>query len=227
MRLEKRMGLKVLRLSAVVVAFGGLCLLHLYARSRELPVVRIAEISPVMNFANVRIAGTLESGARKLRSGSVLYVVDDGTGTIAVFADSASEGGSLPPGGSRVEVSGNLSVGAGNEIRMRAHRVDVVAPGAVNGEGEASLSSIAAARKGERVTVCGRVSKVWRPDRGSKAPHKIVLADGGGTLEVVHWLEEPPIIVAGDRVKVSGTVGVYKDKVQLKVWETGDVVSLE
>jgi DNA/RNA endonuclease YhcR with UshA esterase domain/DNA-directed RNA polymerase subunit RPC12/RpoP len=225
MRLEKRMGLKVLRSSAVAVAIAGLLLLHLYARNRELPIVRIGDISPVMNFASVRIEGVLESDARKLRSGSVLYVVDDGSGTIAAFANDMPDG-RLPLAGSPVMISGSLSVGAGNEVRMRAQAIEVSVDDSIAVAGT-KLAEITADRKGERMTVVGRVSRVWAPQAGSKSPFKIVLADGGGTLEVVHWLEEPPVVVVGSTIEVSGTIGVYKDKVQLKVWEAADIRALE
>ncbi len=225
MRVEKRMGLKVLRLSAVVVAVAGLLLLHSYARSRALPVVRIGDISPAMNFARVRIEGVLESDARRLRSGSVLYVVDDGTGTLAVFSNDAPDG-RLPLAGSPVAVSGNLSVGVGNEVRLRAQAVEVSVDDSIPVAGT-KLAEITADRKGERMAVVGRVSKVWAPRAGSNSPYKLVLADESGTLEVVHWLADAPSVAVGDVVEIFGTIGVYKDQVQLKVWEAAQIRALE
>jgi DNA/RNA endonuclease YhcR with UshA esterase domain len=230
MRLEKRMGLRVLRASALLVAVGGLFLLQLYARHRELPLVAIGDVSPAMNFATVRIRGMLESDARRLRSGSVLYVVDDGTGTIAVFAD-ARDAEALPKAGSQVLVSGNLSVGAGNEIRMRAQSAEHVVleapPVADDYVSRFQLSEITADRAGDRMTVSGRVSKVWKPKDGSKMPFKIVLEDRSGTLDVVHWLKEYPPVAVGDRIEVTGTVNVYQETLQLKVWNAEDIHPLE
>ena len=222
MRLEKRMGLRMLRITAMATALGGLLLLHLYSTHRELPLVGIGEISPVMNFATVRIQGTLESDARKLRGGSVLYVVDDGTGTLAAFADPPKEG-QLPLAGSRIFLEGSLNVGAGDEVRMNARSV-VVAPVAVAGT---KIAEVTGERKGDRLTVSGKVAKLWAPRAGSRAPHKIILEDDSGTLEVVHWLEDFPQVAVGDALEVRGSVDVYKQTVQLKVWDAADLHLLE
>jgi len=226
MRLGQRMGLKVLRISALAIATIGLFLLHLYATHRELPLVRIGEITPMMNFASVRVEGVLESDARRIRSGSVLYVVDDGTGTIPVFFDRPA-GEKLPKAGTRVSVAGNLGVGAGNKVRMSGQTIELL-PGAVEAkEPELKLSDITPEQKDARMTVYGRVSKVWKPRPGSKAPYRIVLSDSSGSLDIVHWFVPKLPVAVGDELEIRGTVGVYKDKVQLKVWEAGDIHPLE
>ena len=73
------------------------------------------------------------------------------------------------------------------------------------------------------MTVHGRVSKVWKPRSDSKAPHKIVLADQSGSLEVVHWFETERKVKEGDALEITGTVDLYKGKVQLKVWTSSDI----
>lgn len=221
------MGLKALRWAALAIAIGGLFLLHLYATHRELPLVRIGEITPLMNFATVRIQGVLESDARMLRSGSVLYVIDDGTGTLPLFLNRAPAG-KLPKAGSRIAATGSLSVGAGNELRMRAQSVEPLdRPVADPFVSDLKLSDITAEQKGERMTVCGRVSKVWKPRPGSKAPHKIVLEDQSGSLEVVHWFAPELQVKIGDTLEIRGEVDLYKDQLQLKVWEAEDIQVLE
>lgn len=227
MRLEKSRKLKLLRRAAVIAAIGGLLLLQLYARNRERPLITIDRITPIMNFASVRVEGVLESDARALRSGSVLYVLDDGTGTLAVFANEVLSA-KLPKAGSRVSITGNLSVGAGNEVRMQARSVQLLdAPPVEDYISEFRLADITAHQEGERITAFGQVSKVWKPEAGSRAPYKIILEDPGGTLEVVHWLMEPVQVEIGDPVEVSGTVGVYRGKIQLRLWNVNDIQPLE
>jgi DNA/RNA endonuclease YhcR with UshA esterase domain len=230
MRLEKQMGLKLLRIAALAIAIGGLFLLHLYATHRELPLVGIGDITPVMNFATVRVQGVLESDARTLRGGSVLYVVDDGTGTLPVFLNRTPEG-KLPKAGSRITVAGSLSVGAGDEVRMRAQSADqiLVEPGEDAGAfvSELKLSDITAEQQGARMTVYGKASKVWKPKPGSKAPHKIVLTDQSGSLDVVFWFEPELNVEVGDELEIDGMVDVYNEQVQFKVWEAGDIQPLE
>lgn len=202
------MSLRLLRGVAVCVALGGLFLLHLYAARSELPRVGIGDISPLMNFASVRIAGTLESDARKLRSGSVLYVINDGSGILPVFLNSIS-GVRLPRMGSRVVATGSLNVAAGNKIRMRAQSVEV--------------EEWSTTPAGERCIITGRVSKVWNPPSGSRAPYKMVLENATGALEVVHWFEPEHQVVEGDRLEVRGTISSYKGVAQLKIQHAGDI----
>jgi DNA/RNA endonuclease YhcR with UshA esterase domain len=220
------MGLRVLRISALVVATFGLFLLHLYATHRELPLVRIGEVTPMMNFAPVRVEGVLKSDARRIRSGSALYLVDDGTGTIPVFFNRPT-GEKLPKAGTRVSVVGNLGVGAGNKVRLSGQSIQWL-PGRLEQQipGQ-KLSDITPEQNGEPITVYGRVSKVWNPRPDSKAPHRIILSDSSGSLDVVHWFVPELPLAVGDELKIRGTVGVYDGKVQLKVWQAEDIQPLE
>ncbi|MDH3982431.1 MAG: OB-fold nucleic acid binding domain-containing protein [Kiritimatiellaceae bacterium] len=228
LRLEKRMELKLFRSVALAIAVGGLFLLNLHAKKRELPVISIGEISPRMNFSSVRVRGVLESDARRLDSGAVLYVVNDGTGTIAAFFN-GEPGGKLPMAGSRVVISGSLSVGVGNELRMRVLSVEVIATASVfdSDISEFHLADITAEQKGARMTVAGRVSYVWKPKPGSKAPHKIILKDASGILDVVCWLKDVPEFEIGAEIEVTGTVDLYKEQLQLKVRKVEDFKPVE
>ena len=216
----------MLRLAVLTVAIGGLFLFELYVGHREPPLISIGEIKPIRNFSTVRVQGALKSDARKLRGGSVFYLVDDGTGTLPVFLEQAAEG-ALPKAGNRVTVTGSLSVGAGNNVRMRAQSADQIAAEPVapleKMIGELWIADITPGQEGKRMTVHGRVSKVWKPRSDSKAPHKIVLADQSGSLEVVHWFETERKVKEGDELEITGTVDLYKGKVQLKVWTSSDI----
>ncbi|NNJ71402.1 MAG: hypothetical protein HKP10_08990 [Kiritimatiellales bacterium] len=75
--------------------------------------------------------------------------------------------------------------------------------------------------------VCGRVSRIWSPPAGSKAPHRIVLTDQSGSLDVVHWLPNPPAADIGDVMEVKGQVQVYNDQVQLKLLNPENVSILK
>jgi hypothetical protein len=226
MRLETQVGLKSLRIAALAVALGGLFLLYLHAVRRELPPVRIGDITPVMNFAAVRVRGVLASDARRLQSGSVLYVVDDGSGTLPVFFDPpAAE--TLPEAGSRISVAGRLSVSAGRAVRMHAHAVSQVSAQSQTippeYAGTPPLADITAERQGEHVTVRGRVSRRWNPRPGSRAPYRIILADPGGSLEVVHWFVPQHPTAIGDQLEITGIIGLYNNRIQLKVSDATDM----
>ncbi len=222
----RRTRIKRLQTAIFVVLVPGLFLASLHVNRRELPLIRIGEIKPFMSFFTVRVQGILESDACRLGSGSVLYMVDDGTGKLPVFLAPAPEE-PLPKAGSRISVEGRLSMGAGTGLRMRARSVERMVVAAGDFVSESKLSDITAEQKGVRRTVYGRVSKIWHPHSGSKAPHKIVLADPSGSLEVIHWFDPERTVALGDVLEVRGMIDLYKNRLQLKVWAADDIRILE
>ena len=226
MRLFRKQTRQLLFRSFLGVVLVGLLVLNIRSVRREPPTLRVGEISPRMNFSTVRIQGILESAPRRLGDGSVLYMVDDGTGILPVFLTQLPSG-DLPSAGSRIVATGVLSVGAGHNIRLRVRSVDDVACGSVEPPleflSDTKLSDITAEQQGDRITVYGMVSRIWHPTAGSKAPHKITLADPGGSLEVVHWFEPKRVVALGDELKIRGTVDPYNGHLQLKVWEADDI----
>jgi len=197
---------KRLRALAFISIVSGLSLASLYASRREPPLVRIGEIKPIMNFSTVRVQGFLESEARTLRDGAVLYLIADETGSLPVFLNRAFEG-KPPRAGTRVSATGGLSLGAGNQVSMRVPR-----PG-----------QIKVLENAAPTIVRGQVAEVWSPPSDSRAPYRIILDRPEGRLEVVHWFAPEHQVAVGDRVDVKGTIGFYKGRMQLKVSHPGDV----
>ncbi len=129
----KPLMLRILRIGSVVLAVAGLLFLYLAVTHRELPVQKIGEITPLMNYAYVRIVGAV---ARDCYVGDddgvvsyVSFVVKDDTGSIRVKAQGdvafkLSETGRLPKRGMRVDVAGGLNVAPGKspEMRLQAAR---------------------------------------------------------------------------------------------------------
>ncbi len=116
------MPLRALRRVCLLLATAGLFLLYLMVLNKEPPTVRIDEVAPTMNYAYVRITGTVvlppRTNARHGRTEYISFRVDDGTGTILVCAyDSRAqaivESGRLPQKGDTVELSGTVSVQEG------------------------------------------------------------------------------------------------------------------
>jgi tRNA(Ile2) C34 agmatinyltransferase TiaS len=103
---------------AVVLATAGLFLLYMTAKHREPPLVSISEITPVMNFAHIRIEGEVRKKPYIGRDNEYLsFRVFDDSGSLQVVAyrETAkkliTENG-LPHAGDRVDVRGNLSSSA-------------------------------------------------------------------------------------------------------------------
>lgn len=124
--------LKWLRIIALLIGIGGVGLLYLTARHKEIPVVLIADISPTMNYAYVRIAGTVSERPYVGRDNSkVSFVVDDGTGTIRVEARgrvsrALAEQDGIPRAKSDVEIIGCLRATADRDPKLYVRSADHV-----------------------------------------------------------------------------------------------------
>jgi len=112
---------------ALLLALGGLLLLHLMAVNREIPAVKVGAISPMMNFAYVRVKGTVERNAyvarRKGAPDYLSFYLDDGSGRLHVVAygETAQDLvrlGPVPKRGAFADVSGSLRVAANGRVKL-------------------------------------------------------------------------------------------------------------
>lgn len=118
----------VLRVAVLLLAVLGLLFLYLMGAAGEVRLVDIRDIGPTMNFATVRVRGTV---ARKpyvsRRDGKAEYLsflVDDGTGALRVAAQDRTaraldDGDLVPARGTAVQVTGSLRVRGDGDMRMR------------------------------------------------------------------------------------------------------------
>lgn len=117
-----------LRQAAFLLALLGLACLYLMVTHRELPVVRVADITPMMNFAYVRVVGQVVRepfvGKRNGRVDYCSFQLDDGSGVLRVQASRetaellAARVSVMGPG-TLVDVAGSLNVAAGDEAKLR------------------------------------------------------------------------------------------------------------
>jgi hypothetical protein len=91
------------------------------------------------------------------------------------------------------------------------------APGAV-----LMPANINASMQGDRITVAGRISDSWESS-AKRAPRTLILRDGSAALEVVHWLKSPIPVDIGASVECTGTVGLYRGRIQLRLWTPQDL----
>ena len=133
-----RPGFRFLRYASLLLAVLGLAFLYLSTTRRDIPLVRIADITPLMNYASVRVAGTVVGNPYvKQANGVVDYVaftLDDGSGRLRVTADgrvarALASRRTLPGAGSRVGAAGSLSVPAEGVARLRLQAADQLAAG--------------------------------------------------------------------------------------------------
>lgn len=123
-----------LRWAALFLALIGLTFLYGMARQREVPLIRIGDITPMMNFGAVRVAGTVKNNAYTKKKGEAVdffsFYLHDGTGELQIMvsrevARGLIADGHVPQRGERVELAGTLSVSGDGKARLRALRLIV------------------------------------------------------------------------------------------------------
>ncbi|MCU0858112.1 MAG: OB-fold nucleic acid binding domain-containing protein, partial [Pontiellaceae bacterium] len=128
-QVKRPLRIRVLQVASLVLAVAGLILLYLFSVSRDIPRIRIGEITPTMNFAMVRVSGEVVRDTFIFQSGGMVFNLRDGSGEIAVMGgkaqtDALEAAGQLPRRGDRVDVVGSLSVGADQEPKLRIQSSD-------------------------------------------------------------------------------------------------------
>lgn len=240
---ERPLRIRVLRYASLVLALAGVILLYLFSINREIPFVRIGDITPTMNFAYVRIAGEVTRDANIFNSGGLVFNVKDSNGEITVIggraqADALQADGKLPRHGDRVEVAGSLSVSAGQETKLRMQssgQLVLNRKRAAANQPEVSLirlADVASVQKGEQIAVAGILKSIDVPGPGSKAPYVLTLEEDGAQLAVIFWEDvfqslDRKLPVPGKRISACGRVELHKDTVQLKVREASDLRVME
>ena len=238
-QVKRPLRVRVLQIASLVLAFVGLILLYLYSVNRDIPLVRVDSITPTMNFAYVRIAGEVTRDAYVFKSGGMVFNLHDGSGEIAVMsgraqAEALENAGRLPRRGDRVEVSGSLSVSADQEVKLRMQSAEQLVlqrkrtPSTAPGLSQVQLADITAAQEGEQILVTGVLKEIEVPGPGSKAPYVLTIEQGGAELDVIFWDSvfeglERKLPMPGKTISALGRVDVYKGRVQLKIWNAGDL----
>jgi hypothetical protein len=136
-----------LRTAAWVLAVAGLTGLWAAASRRDVPDLRVADITPMMNFATVRMTGEVTAKPRVRRKGdnvlSASFYLRDGSESVRVAAYDrvaqelvAREG--IPDKGATATVVGRLDVRAGRRPVLRVQAADHVT---VAGGGQHPMSN--------------------------------------------------------------------------------------
>ena len=127
--------LRRLRLASLLLATIGLACLYFMSKAKEVPDMRVAEVTPMMNFATARFAGTVARPPYVRKQGEkadyVALSLDDGTGEVRVMlsgtvAAAFVERGRLPARGDGIEVTGTLNVWGDGAPRLKVQSADLV-----------------------------------------------------------------------------------------------------
>ena len=114
-KVKKRISVRLLKYSAVAMAILGLLLVQIVAVKTETPLYHVSEIKRSMNYAHIKMAGTVVRYPSIYEDGSMSFWIDDGTGEIMVKAyrfeaNRLIENGLIPGVGDYVEVEGSIRI---------------------------------------------------------------------------------------------------------------------
>lgn len=234
-RVNKRLSVRATRYAAVFLSVVGLMLLYWMAVSQKIPTITIGEITPTMNFAYVRIDGTVSGETRIFKENglvrSMRFDLHDGTGEIPVTAYQAQarelvEKGLIPRSGDHISVAGSLSVAADDRILLRIQVADQVE--LVQQELERTALADLTPESGA-VLVEGAIVRVNAPQPGKKQPWSILIADESGTANLSFWedvyadIDAKDQLIQGQGIRLRSAVKLYKGKIQLGLANASDL----
>ena len=204
----QRIILRILSGAALLMALLGLALFWPIWFPHTVPLIKIAELKPAMNFALVRVAGKAAGNAQTFREGgqlrSLRFTVDDGTGALAVNAygkpaEQMALFDRIPRAGDAVEVAGSLSIvaNAGVSLRFQSgdafklRRAEKVTPPLADGRN---------VTEGSQALLTGAVTRVIAPRTGSDAPYVLTVRDAIGERQLAIHASVFAKIAAHDRL---------------------------
>jgi len=234
-KVAKRMSLVAVRYAAVLLATIGLVCLWAMAKFHDTPVVKIGDLEPTMNFAQIRIDGVADSDMRTFRNGSMGFNISDGTGSLMVFV-SQKQGeelrrlGKIPHAGDAVRMSGTVSLSdKNNSIRLQSVSSFEVVPAPAK---PIVLGDLDEDLKGSTFLVQGQVTGFTAPPTGTKRPYSLYLKDDTGTATVTFWQDEydqisdKDALAEGTWLKMRIAVASYRGKMQLKLTDGSSLEAL-
>lgn len=124
--------MRVIKISAILLATAGLAMLFVMARSKGVPEVKASDLTPLMNFASVQVSGTVTRdafvGRDKGEIDYISFLLDDGTGRVRVqaygpTAKELSEAGIIPRRGQKLKAAGSLNVTSEGNAKLRLRTV--------------------------------------------------------------------------------------------------------
>ncbi len=232
--LDRRTSVRLLKLTAIILALGGLAFLWLMGRYMAVPTLEIGQANAMMNLAYVRVTGRVtRSPIYDPTTGYFSFWLADDSGElrVAAYRNEARElisEARLPALGDWVAVEGTLRVredalGLTLNVpsKLQIHRSTPI---------DRAIREISAADQFVRVRVQGQVRAIRAPYPGLTL---IALRDGTGEIELAVtevitalWGDLPDLF-AGQSVEVVAPVSLYKETPQLSLVHPADLTLLD
>ena len=237
--IKKRISLKFLRISALIIAIVGLICLQLMAMHREIPVKSIASINPAMNFGYITVIGKAARPMRFYRNGdkisSFYLYLEDETGDIKVsgfknVAQELNKAGVSVRKGDKVKVSGTVKV-KDNSVSLLLQNVKHFEVITDSKSELVSLEEVPGLEDDTSISFKAKIARINLP-QSPKAPYTIKLEDGTGSGELKVWpsqfemLDKPGHLMEGSVVQVRALKSSYRGKPQIQLEKPGDLIIL-
>jgi DNA/RNA endonuclease YhcR with UshA esterase domain len=228
------MPVRILKYGSLVLSIAGLALLFLVATRSQVPVIEISDLAGTMNWAYVRVDGTVSRPpTNDSETGTLRFWVWDGTGELLILAyrseaEVMQAEGRVPAIGDGVALEGTV------HIREEFPYLVVDVPTCVEVRSpdpiEVSCGAVDAGIHLQRVTVRGVIRDDRVPYEGLRI---LTVRDATGGIDVtlptgvgLHQGDWPDLAL-GQSVQVTGAVDLYQGRPQLAVGHVGDLVAMD
>ena len=235
--IPKRISIKFFKYFSLCLGIVGLLCLYLWVTNRELEKIRISEITETMNFAYVRIQGTVTREGRvyydeaKQPSG-LNFSLSDGSGEIRVVAykhnaEKLIEKKLLPRKGDLVDVEGQLRVKADQNISLMIQAADQFTLRRVPPQ-KIPLKDLAQ-HLNKEVQISATISAIKIPGPNSRAPITIELTQDQKKAALVMWrqlyeqIQTQASPQVGSQITVRVQVNDYRGRVQMRLLQAEDL----
>jgi DNA/RNA endonuclease YhcR with UshA esterase domain len=214
--------MRTLKGLVVVLAICGVAALIVASRETARPRVAISSIGPSMNFAYVRIGGTVPSyPTLSTADGYLSFFIQDEGGQVRVAAyrttvDALLARGGIPMPGDQVSLEGNIRV-RDDDVTLTLNVPDALTVERADTD-EVELAALDAMPTGSRTTVTAQVRDVHDLSptlRRALLRYGDVQAQMIVPLGLTEVFGAAPELRPGQWIRVSGGVGEYRGQRQM------------
>ena len=223
--------------TALLVALLGIALLALRWWPHSLPLSKLGELRPAMDFTLIRIAGHATGDARVFREAgqlrSVRFTVVDGTGSLSVSAENEQAKqlalfDRIPRAGDSLEVVGRLSMGADEPPTLRIQTGDALKLRRAE-KGAPPMAAAHGLAEGAQALLTGTIVRFIVPRLGSEAPLVFSVREASGERQFLIWVDvyeqiaDRDRLVPGTAIRARVTNTTFQGQLQLKLGRAADL----
>lgn len=229
-----RLPLGFFKWASLLLALVGVAALIVSASRAAVPQITIGQLNATVNLAYVRVSGTVVTTPRyDLDTQYLSFHLDDGTGELTVNAYRAETQSlisnlKIPSLGDRATLEGTIRLREDSASLTLAapERLVIEHPAPV----ERAIGSISIDDELTPVLVRGQLIDLREPYPGLTV---LTVADPTGEIDaaipsdVVSLTGQPPTLMTGDFVQITGVITLYRDTPQITITSSQNIQRLD